>query len=221
MTVASLAIVVVLVAAVRRMARPDQPLEQRRSPSSASRTHDVGRFTFQDRVRRPVACGAVSGLTVAAATDDDVALLEEVVTGICKRLRQRNIDPVAQDRVVGAARRQAVIGFAQFERTGEDSTTIVESGQPMRVAINARYSHRGKSFKAYLAAVVVHELMHAGAGRLPVSAEDEFVARLVEHQFCLDLLPNQAKGRSCTEAETIVGWGRDTAVNRLRGAGYP
>jgi hypothetical protein len=217
--VASAAIVVVLVLAVLRMARPDQPVEERRTPSSAAASHDVGAVVFQDRLVESVSCGPVAGLRVAGATQANVDLLREVFTeAICPNLRTTALDAVgAEARVVAAARKQAVIGFAQFERTGEDSATL---SNPTRVAINARFSVRGKTFKGYLAGVLMHELMHAGSG-LPVTAEDEFVARSAEYALCQAVLPNEVLGRSCGDAETIVRWGREQAVARLRAAGYP
>lgn len=218
-TAASVAIVVVLVLAVVRMARPDQPVEQRRTPSSAAASHDVGAVVFQDRIVEPVSCGPVTGVSVAGATQANVDLLREVFTeAICPKLRTTALDAVDADaRLVAAAGQQAVIGFAQFERTGEDSTTLTD---PTRIAINARFSIRGKTFKGYLAAVLMHELMHAGSD-LPVTAEDEFVARSAEYAMCQAVLPNEVLGRSCGDAETVVRWGRETAVARLRAAGYP
>lgn len=217
--VASLAIVVVLILAALRMARPDQPVEQRRTPSTAVASHDVGAVVFQDRITEPVSCGPVTGLRVAGATQANVALLREVFTeAICPRLRTTALDTVgAEARVVAAAREQVVIGFAQFERTGEDSATL---SNPPRIAINARFSVRGKTFKGYLAGVLMHELMHAG-GAAPVTAEDEFAARSAEYAMCQAVLPNEVLGRSCGDAATIVRWGREQALARLRAAGYP
>jgi hypothetical protein len=218
-TAASVAIIVVLVLAAVRIARPEQPVEQRRTPSSATASHDVGAVVFQDRITEPVACGPVTGLRVAGATQGNVDLLREVFTeAICPRLRTTALDAVGADgRVAAAARARAVIGFAQFERTGEDSTTL---SNPTRVAINARFSIRGKTFKGYLAGVLMHELMHASAD-LPVTAEDEFAARSAEFAMCQAVLPNEVLGRSCGDAETIVQWGREPALARLRAAGYP
>jgi hypothetical protein len=219
---ASFGIVVLLVLAVVRMARPEQPVEQRRTPSSATMSHDVGAVVFQDRLTEPVPCGAVTGLRVAGVTQENVDLLRELVTqAICPNLRITPLDAVGADAsVAAAARRGVVIGFGQFERTGEDSTTLVEPGKPVRVAVNARFSIRGKSFKGYLAVVLLHELMHAG-GRLPVTAEDELRARTAEAALCTAILPNTEIGRSCSDAQTIVGWGRETALAKLRAAGYP
>jgi hypothetical protein len=173
------AILVVLGVGISKLARPEQPLEERRSPTgsvvlrlggvasgSAPGSHDVGSVDFRGQITRPVSCGAVSGLQVAASTEQDVATLVDVVeNGVCKGLREVVAQPVAgetaEQRVVKAARKGTIIGFAAFEKTGEDSTTL--DGSPPRVAVNARYSNRGKSFKGYLAVVVLHELMHAGA----------------------------------------------------------
>lgn len=203
--------------AVAKLSRPDQKVEARRTPSSASASHDVGKLEFRSTVVSPVACGAVNGLSVAGATADDAALLAEVVTGICKRIR--TMDPPAEDRVVAAASAGTIIGFAQFERTGDDSTTII--GAPPRIAINTRFSVRGKSFKGYLAGVVMHELMHAGSPERLVTAAEELLARRRENQMCEAVLPNAAIGRSCGDARTIAEWDDQTALARLRAVGYP
>ena len=232
----SVAILVVLAVGISKLARPDQPLEERRSPSgavalrlggqasgTAPGSHDVASLEFRSRLTRPVRCGAVSGLQVAASTEQDVETLVDVVeNGVCKGLREVVARPAAgetaEQRVVKAARKGTVIGFAAFEKTGEDSTTL--AGSPPRVAVNARYSNRGKSFKGYLAVVVLHELMHAGADDVAVTAAQEYDARAVELERCKSLAV-EAQGRSCSEAETIVGWGRDGAVQRLRATGFP
>ncbi|MEP7054275.1 MAG: hypothetical protein ABI912_03420 [Actinomycetota bacterium] len=213
----SVLVVVVLGYAITVLARSPQPVTQRRTPSSAGLSHDVGKFEFRAEVRRPVPCGAVNGLAVAGATQADADLLAEVVAGICKNIR--TVDAPAEERVVAAARLGATIGFAQFERTGEDSTTVV--GNPLRVAINTRFSSRGGLFKGYLAGVVLHELMHAGGPPLPVTAEEEYAARSAENQLCGIVLPNTALGRSCADARAIVDLGRDEALRRFRAAGYP
>lgn len=218
--IVSVAILAVLVYSVTLLTRAPQPVTQRRTPSRTGVSHDVGKYEFRAAVQRPVACGAAKGLQVAGATEADAALLAEVVTGVCKNIR--TIAAPAEDRVVAAAQQGAVIGFAQFERTGEDSTTI--SGTPPRVAINTRFSVAGKAFKGYLAGVVVHELMHTGASvgtSSPVTADEEFLARSAENQLCGIVLPNSEIGRSCGDARTIVTLGRDEAVKRLRAAGYP
>jgi hypothetical protein len=230
------AILVVLGVGISKLARPEQPLEERRSPTgsvvlrlggvasgSAPGSHDVGSVDFRGQITRPVSCGAVSGLQVAASTEQDVATLVDVVeNGVCKGLREVVAQPVAgetaEQRVVKAARKGTIIGFAAFEKTGEDSTTL--DGSPPRVAVNARYSNRGKSFKGYLAVVVLHELMHAGAEEFGVTAAQEHDARAVELERC-KALAVEAQGRACAEAETIVGWGREEAIRRLQAAGYP
>jgi hypothetical protein len=215
--VASICAVAVLGYTITQFSRPDQRVEQRRTPSSASASHDVGKYEFRSSTVRPVSCGAVAGLKVTGATVADVDLLEDVVTGICKRIR--TIEPPAENRVVQAARRGTVIGFAQFERTGDDSTTL--AGTPPRIAINARFSVRGKSFKGYLAGVVMHELMHAGAEQPAVTAAEELQARRRENQLCAAVLPNSEIGRSCGDARAITQMSEQDALSRLRAAGYP
>lgn len=215
--VASVAIVATLGSALSLLARDTQPVDERRTPSVEGLSHDVGKFEFRAEVRRPVACGAVNGLQVSGATAEDVDLLADVVGGVCKNIRL--LDPPAEARAVAAAERGTVIGFAQFERTGEDSTTI--AGDPPRIAVNTRFSNRGRLFKGYLAAVVAHELFHAGAAATTVTADDEFLARSAENQLCGIVLPNTEIGRSCSDAKAIVDLGHDEAVARLRAAGYP
>lgn len=216
----SVAIIGVLIYAVTLLARDPQPVAERRTPSSATSSHDVGRLELRTAVSRPVPCGAVSGLSVAGATEADVDLLDEVVRGVCKNIRSLDaFDAAAEKRVVTAARRSTLIAFAQFERTGEDSTTV--TGTPPRVAVNTRFSVRGKLFKGYLAGVVLHELMHAGGPAGPVTAEDEYLTRFSENGMCRIVLPNSEIGRSCGDAKDIVDVGKDEAVKRLRAAGYP
>lgn len=214
---ATIGVVVLLGYAIALLARDPQPVAERRTPSTAGASHDVGKFEFRSQFQQAVPCGAVSGLQVAGATQDDVALLADVVGGICKNIRA--VAAPAEERVVQAARRGAVLGFAQFERTGEDSTTV--AGTPPRVAVNARFSVRGKLFKGYLAGVVLHELMHAGAPPGPITADAEFAARAAEDQLCGIVLPNEELGRSCGDARSIVALGRDEAIQQLREAGYP
>lgn len=214
---ASVAIVAVLGYAAAVLSRDPQPVSARRTPSSATASHDVGKLRFSSTVQRPVPCGAVNGLQVAGATAADADLLADVVGGVCKNIR--TVAAPAEERVVAAAHRAVIVGFAQFERTGEDSTTV--AGSPPTVAINARFSLRGRSFKGYLAGVVLHELIHAGGPPGPVTAQEEFLARSAENQLCGIVLPNSETGRSCGDARAIVGLGRDEAVRRLRAAGYP
>lgn len=216
-TLASVAIVSVLGYAVAQLSRSPQPVTKRRTPSSATASHDAGKVELRVTVRRPAPCGAVDGLQVAGATAGDADLLAEVVAGVCKNIR--TVAAPAEARVVAAAKRGAIIAFAQFERTGEDSTT--EYGAPPRVAINARFSTRGRLFKGYLAGVVLHELMHAGGPAGPVTAAEEFLARSAENQLCSIVLPNHVTGRSCSDARAIIDMGKDEALKSLRAAGYP
>lgn len=218
LVLASIAIVGVLgYAFVVLMARDPQPVVERRTPSAEGLSHDVGDFQFRDVVQQPVQCGAVPGLRVSGATQEDADLLADVVAGVCKNIR--TVAAPAEDRVVAAARAGTVISFAQFERTGEDSTSI--AGSQPRIAVNARFSVRGKSFKGYLAGVVIHELMHSGGPAGPVTADEEFLARSLEHELCTIVLPTSEIGRSCADAKAIVALGRDAAIAKLIAAGYP
>ncbi|MEO6713488.1 MAG: SDR family NAD(P)-dependent oxidoreductase, partial [Mycobacteriales bacterium] len=214
--VASLAIAGVLGYAVVLLARDPQPVTERRTPSAEGVSHDVGDFQFRDVVQLPVDCGPVSGLRVSGATQEDAELLADVVKGVCKNIRI--VAAPAEDRLVEAARAGTVIGFAQFERTGEDSTSI--AGSQPRIAVNTRFSVRGKSFKGYLAGVVIHELTHSGGPAGPVSADEEFLARSLEHELCTIVRPpNSEIGRSCGDAKAIVELGQEAAIAQLKTAG--
>ena len=188
----------------------EQPLFERRPPPAPGQSHAVGRVEFSRADPVPVRCGAISGLRVAG---DDVVrplLAESIERGVCGRLG--GLDPRLADRIAAAARKGTIVSFGVFEGTGVDSTTL--AGPPPRIVVNTRYAG---AFKGYLLQVLAHELWHGGSTE--VTAEEEYLARVVEDAMCR-LQPEIASVRGCEEARSIVELGEAEAVRRLREAGY-
>lgn len=194
----------------------EQPLYERRSPPvPGAQTHDVGRVELPNAPLREVRCGAVTGLRVQGGPESG-ALLEEVVRGLCENLNGfAGYGPRLAERIVTLARQRAIVSFANFERTGELSTTL--PGSPPRVLVSDSFLRGGGQFKGFLLTVLAHELFHGGDTDL--TAEEELLARKVEHAAC-GTVPSREAFRGCEDARRIVEAGDEAALRGLREAGY-
>ena len=212
------AFVAVAAVAVVAMTRfKEQPLYERRSASvPGQQSHQVGRVELPTAPLRPVACGAVTGLQVQGGPEAG-ALLADAVGGLCRRIAAlRPYGTELADRIAALAKAGAVVSFANFGRTGELTTTL--AGSPPRILLSDAFLRGGGQFKGFLLPELAHELWHAGS--TTVTAADELAARKVELAACA-VVPSSAAFRGCTDAKRILDDGDETALRKLRAAGYP
>lgn len=209
---------VTLAVVVAVMVNPPAPriaIAERRSPPGPSLSHDVGSI-----ILAPVP-------EVLPATDPRCDVFDGIVIeggepaharlgGVLERLCTFADDPAIAPslRALAGAR----LRFAVFARTGDTSTLSV--AQPRRVLINVRFARRDAS-AAWIAPLLVHEgfhLLHAGK---PMTAALEFEARQAEVRTCRLLIEVEAWPRGCSDAEQLVRFGREAAVDQLVRAGFP
>lgn len=210
---ATLAVVVVV------MVNPPAPriaIAQRRSPPSATLSHDVGSIILapipETLPATVVPCTAFEGIVIEGG-----APAQARFGGVLERLC-----PFAGDDSAAAqslrALSKARLRFAVFARTGDTST--LSTADPRRVLVNVRFAQRDVS-AALIAPLLAHEgfhLLHAGE---PMTAEREFEAREVEVRICRLLIDVEAWPRGCTDAQQLVQFGRERAVDQLVKAGFP
>lgn len=210
--VVTLAVVVVV------MVNPPAPriaIAERRSPPGPSLSHDVGSIILAPVPEAlPVTdprCPTFDGIVIEGG-EPAHARLGGVLERLCKFAGDAQIAPSL--RALAGAR----LRFAVFARTGDTSTLSV--ADPRRVLINVRFAQRDVS-AAWIAPLLVHEgfhLLHAGE---PMTANLEFEARQAEVRACRLLIEVEAWPRGCTDAEQLVRFGRESAIDQLVRAGFP
>ncbi|MFY9586467.1 MAG: hypothetical protein WAT66_03315 [Actinomycetota bacterium] len=206
--------------------RSELPLAERRSPPKGSFTHDVVRARLVDipsplpSFRPP--CEEVRGLVVEGGPPAVARLIgpdedgrPTPVASLCGLLSQGRGAPVeTQEAIRGLAK--ARIRFALFTRTGVLSTTdLSENRILLAVALS-----RTNLPPLVIAPLLAHEGYHIAKGG-PVTATQEFAARVAELGACRNFFKVEDYPRGCADADAIVRLGRDSAVELLVRAGFP
>jgi len=112
----------------------------------------------------------------------------------------------------------ARVRFALFSRTGNLSTTDFGARRILlAIALSRENVPAGP-----IAPLLVHEGYHLSQG-LPVTARQEYEARVAEYAACVVLPGFDAKHfpRDCSDARDIIRLGRAGAIALLVSAGYP
>jgi hypothetical protein len=230
LAVAVTTVVMVVVATGLFGAVPEQlPVAARRSPPAPGLSHGVGDLRVpilapenRDRlVRRQAGCPRLDRVTLVG-TAAEVALLDAAADRLCAL---RSTAPIqrARDGLQDAA---AEVQFAEFELTINESTTRLGPGRPA-VLVHAKFQ-QGEAGAERVAAVLAHEGAHLADGGPPtaatelVSAASELAARKAELEACGRLFGGDVQpNRGCADAAALLSGDDESALGRLKEAGYP
>ena len=232
---------VVLVATVVGIFRtvPDQlPPAARRSPPAQGLSHGVGEVRVpillaanRDRlVRRRASCTRLHRVTLAG-TAGEVALLDAAATKLCAL---RSTAPIQRARD-GLQQAGAVVAFAEFQLSINESTTRFGTGPP-EVLVHAKFQ-QGDAAPERVAAVLAHEGSHVADARVGgrpaaadelrarqselVTAASELEARKAELEACGRLFGAGVQpNRGCADAAALLAEDDAAAIGRLKEAGY-
>lgn len=204
----------------------DLPVAERRSPPKGSFSHDavqVSLIAIPDTppTFRPP-CEQVRGLVVegGAATvgrfiGPDPDKRPTPVPALCGLFgQQRFAPPELREAIAGLAK--ARIRFALLKRSGELTTTDLSTNRILLAVALSRTNVPPLT----LAPLLAHEGYHVAKGR-PITATQEYFARVAELGACRFLFEVKNYPRPCVDADAIVGLGRQRAVDLLVRAGFP
>jgi hypothetical protein len=201
---------------------PDQlPVAARRSPPTASQSHGVGDLRVPvlepgnrgRLVRRQASCPRLDQVTLVG-TAGEVALLDAAATKLCAL---RSTAPIQRARD-GLQDADAVVSFAEFELTINESTTVFGAGPP-QVLVHSKFQ-QGEAAADRVAVVLAHEGAHVADGR-PPDAAAELAARVGELEACGRLFTGGAQpNRGCADAAALLAGDDASALERLKEAGY-
>jgi hypothetical protein len=110
----------------------------------------------------------------------------------------------------------ATVRFAAFDLTGEEATADLVADV---VYVNVRFA-RADTPTILVAPVLVHEGWHLAHRGQPVTALQEYLARVAELDACKQLIDRDKWIRDCQDAAQIVALGQTRAVDLLVAAGY-
>ena len=219
--VTSIAMVVVAVGLFG--AAPEQlPVAARRSPPAKDASHGVGEVRVpalapdnRDRlVRGRASCPRLDAVTLLGSAAE-VGLLDAAADKLCAL---RSTAPIERARR-GLQEAGAVVQFAEFELGINESTTVFGQGRPT-VLVNGKFQLGGAGPER-VAVLLVHEGSHVAGGRPPTAAA-ELAARAAELEACGRLLGGQVQpNRGCADAAALLAGDDDTALAKLKEAGYP
>ncbi|HVL90042.1 MAG TPA: hypothetical protein VM841_07395 [Actinomycetota bacterium] len=191
-------------------------IAERRSPPSKTLSHDVGQIVLapipEDLPVTRAPCRAVEGVVIEGGEPAHVRL-GGVLQRLCPHAAGES-DVARSIRALSEAR----LRFAVFQRSGDFST--LSSADPVRILINIRFAQRDVS-AALIGPLLVHEGFHLLHPDEPLTAELEFRAREAELQACRLLIDIEAWDRGCTDAQRLVEFGRERAIQQLVAAGFP
>lgn len=203
--------------------RPPVPknldLGSRRSPPSGSFTHNVLRAIPVD-IPSPLPafnppCDAVSGIVIEGGEAAQGRIASVLRLLLC-RIDGDETQPQEVKQAIRALS-SAKIRFAILTRTGEQSTTDLTA---KRIMINVDLA-RTSVYPTLIAPLLVHEGWHLSIGG-PVTAAQEFAARVAELQACRVVYPKDTEpSRGCVDAQAIVTLGETRAIELLVRAGFP
>ena len=143
-----------------------------------------------------------------------MALLDAAATRLCAL---RSTPPIERARA-GLQDARAVVAFARFELTINESTTVFGAGPP-QVLVHAKFQEGGAAADR-VAVVLAHEGAHVAGGG-PPDAAGELAARTAELEACTRPFTGEAQpSRGCADAAALLLSDDATATQRLREAGY-
>jgi hypothetical protein len=215
------AMVAAAVGLVHQGRQADVPLGGRRSAPAGQLSHGVGelRVPALDArnqalvVRRHPGCPRLAGATLAG-TPGEVGLLERAAELTCALRSTPGVER-ARNGLSGA---RAMVAFAEFQRTGNESTTRFGADGPL-VLVNGRFSQRN-SLPERIATLLVHEGAHLADGA-PPTAQHELAADRAQLGACQLLFPDRDNWNvSCQDAQDLLALGEVGALGELRRAGY-
>ena len=195
-------------------------IASRRSPPTASLSHDVVRVDPAP-VPTPIPefnppCAAVEGVKVEGGTPAQGRLRFVLSEYLCAIER----DATQPTEVKEAIRylNNATIRFGIFTRTGEQSTTDLST---QTIYINVDLA-RTSVDPIVIAPLLVHEGWHIGMGP-SLTAPREYAARRAELQACRVIYRDREgePSRGCLDAQAIVALGEARAVELLVRSGFP
>lgn len=192
------------------------PLEERRPAPGSGFSHDPARVMPvpppQTVPTLPAACPALAG-TRWVMSGDGATRLHEALRAICT-LVGPGTDAETLRAIEGL--NGATVRFAQFQRTGIESTLDLAD---RTIWLNLRFADRATA-PIELAPILLHEAFHlAGTNDAP-DAAGELAARRVEATACREFIPRATWQRWCTDAETLASMDRSRALALLEGAGF-
>ena len=210
---------VVVAAALLRAAPPAQPVGARRSPPAAGLTHGVGAYRVPALsaaeagrvVRLRPDCARLADVTVIGASGE-AALLRAAVERLCAF---RSTPPIQRARQA-LERTRAEVAFAEFQLSGNESTTRLGPGRPL-VLVNGKFSTT--SLPDRISVELVHEGTLLAAGRAPTAA-DELAAVKAELEACRLLPADASPNRGCADAAGLLSGDDASALAALRQGGY-
>ena len=218
--VTSMAMVAVAVGLFR--SAPEQlPVAARRSPPTLDHSHGVGAVLVpaldprnRDRlVRRQAGCPRLDAVTLVGLPGE-VALLDAAADKLCAL---RSTAPILRARE-GLQEAGAVVQFAEFELSINESTTRLGPGRP-EVLVHAKFQ-QGEAGPERVAAVLAHEGAHLADGEPPAAAA-ELAARTAELEACGRLFGGGVQpNRGCADAAALLSGDDADALRRLQEAGY-
>jgi hypothetical protein len=240
-TVAVIGLTVAAAGLLSQSAEPPPRLGERRTPPGGGLTHDLGAWRAPalapaapgapDRfVRVTATCPRLAGLTLAGSPSQ-VDVLRLATDDVCAL---RSVGGIDRART-GLRDAGAVVAFATYERSGNESSTLLApppGGQlalgDARVAVLLNAKFEGGKDPAVaakrIAVLLVHEGAHLAAGTGPPTAEGELAARRAELDACDRLFPEGAPGpkanRGCQDARELLRLGDAGALAELRASGY-
>jgi hypothetical protein len=238
-TVAVGGLLVAVVGLLGQSGVPEPRLGERRTPPGGGLTHDLGGWraaaltpapgTEGQFARAGATCPRLAGLQLAG-TPSQVALLRLAADDVCALRSVGGIDAAR----TGLRDAGAVVAFAAYERSGNESATVLAppaggslalGGARVAVLINAKFVSGDADVAAKRVAVLlIHEGAHLAAGTAPPTAAAELAARRAELAACERLFPAGADGpkenRGCQDARELLALGDARAHAELRASGY-
>jgi hypothetical protein len=218
--VTSVAMVAVAVGLFR--STPEQlPVAARRSPPTLDHSHGVGAVLVpaldprnRDRlVRRRAGCPRLDAVTLVGLPGE-VALLDAAAAKLCAL---RSTAPIERARA-GLQEARAVVQFAEFELTINESTTSFATDRPT-VLIGGKFQ-LGNAGAERVAVLLVHEGSHVADGGPPTAAT-ELAARKAELEACGRLFTGEVQAnRGCADAAALLSVDDASALAKLKEAGY-
>jgi hypothetical protein len=220
-------VALVIVLLTRPPAPKEVSLALRRSPPTGAFTHDVVRTHLVD-IPEPLPpfrapCAALNGLVIEggvgaqhrlAGPDPDKR--RTPLSALCDLVKPSAVPPPAEMREAILALSTGRIRFALFARTGVLSTTDLSQRRIMlAIALSRTNVH-----PLTIAPLLVHEGYHLAKGS-PVTATQEYFARVAELEACRLLIDVDDFPRGCADANAIVRLGQIRAVELLVRAGFP
>ncbi|HVL33604.1 MAG TPA: hypothetical protein VM600_08495 [Actinomycetota bacterium] len=191
-------------------------VEDRRPPSSDTHTHDVGRIfpapVPSDQQTLPPPCEAVARTRILGY-GGAVGRVTRALRDACT-LDGPGVDPRIPTAISGLE--GATIRFADFERTGVESTV---ERSTKTIWLNVKLAN-AKIPDVQIVPVILHEAWHL-AHSARITASQELDARGVEAAVCAELVPIDDHRRWCKDARALVALPREDALRRLTAAGYP